>query len=173
MRRSERGFTLVEIMIVVAIIALLAAIAIPNVLRGRATANESAAIGNVHANVSALEMYRASQSVYPTPGTGWLAAMVTTAQPPFAPAAFIAVDIGVAGGGTLQGFTYQYASAGAQVYTLTAWPANQNTGSRSFFADETGVVRHCNCPVAAPGCTTAVNAKVANPTLDAAPVTCA
>ena len=54
-RSTARGFTLVEIMIVVAIIALLAAIAIPNVLRGRTTANESAAIGNMRAIISSLD----------------------------------------------------------------------------------------------------------------------
>ena len=73
----ERGFTLVEIMIVVAIIALLAAIAIPNVLRGRTTANESAAIGNLRALISSLEMARSVNQVYPldVAANTWLVAM--------------------------------------------------------------------------------------------------
>src|SRR3989338_5743063 len=90
MKRSERGFTLVEIMIVVAIIALLAAIAIPNVLRGRTTANESAAIGNLRALSSSLEMYRSVNNVYPldVAGNTWLLVMYTNANPDFGPPSF-------------------------------------------------------------------------------------
>ena len=64
--RSKKGFTLVEIMIVVAIIALLAAIAIPNLLRARHNANESAAIGSMRTFSSALESFRAAQTSYPS-----------------------------------------------------------------------------------------------------------
>ena len=149
-RLANRGFTLVEIMIVVAIIALLAAIAIPNVLRSRTSANESAAIGNVHALVTGLEMYRTVNNSYPGPNAAaFTAAMYTNATPDFGPPSFTATM-------NVQGFNYTYAALTAalgacttaafncSVYELHAIPANWgNTGVRSFVADETGQIRHC------------------------------
>ena len=167
MKPSNRGFTLVEIMIVVAIIALLAAIAIPNVLRGRTTANESSAIGNLRALVSSLEMYRSVNNVYPATAN-WLANMYTTPTPDFGPPSFAHAMDGsacppAAASSCTQGFTYDFASAGAGTYTLNADPdVLGQTGTRSFFVDETGVIRHC----------TGTGAAVTDPSIDAAPIAC-
>ena len=131
MLRQSKGFTLVEIMIVVAIIALLAAIAIPNLLRARHNANESAAIGAVRTLSTAMESYRAAQ----TPPT-YPAALVdlSTTNPPY-------IDANLAGGAK-QGYTYVYALTNANQYTVTATPTTANvTGTRVFFVDESGVIR--------------------------------
>lgn len=147
-RSSERGFTLVEIMIVVAIIALLAAVAIPNVLRGRTTSNESAAVGNLRALVSSLEMFRSVNNQYPATNT-WLASMYgadcnagTAPDPDFGPPSFCLAMAASA----VSGFNYTYtgAAAPAQTYTLLAVPATLGTtGSRSFYADQSGLIEHC------------------------------
>ncbi len=178
MRQSERGFTLVEIMIVVAIIALLAAIAIPNVLRGRTSANESAAIGNMRALVSSLEMYRSVNNAYPANGaTDWRdqmygtdCAAATVPVPDFGPPSFCNTAAGgnTAATGLVQGYKYTYTGvAGGATYTMQATPLTlNNTGTRSFRADETGLIRHCTTG------TQDKQATVASPTVDQAVVAC-
>ena len=167
MLRREKGFTLIEIMIVVAIIALLAAIAIPNVLRGRTSANEAAAIGNLRALVSSLEMFRSVNNAYPA---AWQNDMYTVPDPDFGPPNFNVAMTGQ----LIQGFNYTYTklpagctnAAGNECtgYELTANP-NQlgRTGTRAFFVNEAGTLRHC---------TGAGPATDTDSTIDVAPVAC-
>jgi len=63
--RSTKGFSLLELLIVVAIILIIAAIAIPNLLQARLSANESSAAGSLHALQSAEITY---YNAYPTVG---------------------------------------------------------------------------------------------------------
>ena len=163
-RPTSKGFTLVEVMIVVAIIALLAAIAIPNVLRGRTTANETACIGNMRAIASGLEMYRSVNGAYPATAN-WKAEMYDNANPDYGPPSFDA-DSGM----TVQGFQFTYLSTVGQTYSWSAVPPSGSvgsTGTRGFFINETGIIRHCKCAAAA--CTTPTSA--AN-SIDQAPDNC-
>ena len=139
-RYTPQGFTLVEIMIVVAIIALLAAIAIPNVLRGRTTANEAAAVGNLRALVSSLEMYRSVYQAYPA---NWKTNMYDNVDPDFGPPSFNK-DLSP-GGATVQGFNYDYdVDATGSTYDVLTTPVSSSTGTRAFHTDEGGVISHCS-----------------------------
>lgn len=128
----RRGFTLVEILIVMAIITMLAAIVIPGFLRARSNSNEAAALSVLHTIVIALENYRAAQTppVFPKNlealGEGDLPYVDSTlAQDP----------------AQRQGYTFTYDRESADQYTLTAAPETLGvTGNRTFETDESGVI---------------------------------
>ncbi|MDR1740296.1 MAG: type II secretion system major pseudopilin GspG [Synergistaceae bacterium] len=78
----RRGFTLIEIMVVVVILGLLAAIVVPNVVARGEEARRTAARSQIEALTSALDMYRLHNGSYPTTQQGLEALVRKPTVPP-------------------------------------------------------------------------------------------
>jgi type IV pilus assembly protein PilA len=141
MRKREKGFSLIELLIVVAIILIIAAIAIPNLLRSKMAANEASAVGSLRTLNTACVSYST------TYGTGYPAALANLG--PGAPATAATADLidSVLASGTKSGYVFTYVSGapvGGQIptYTINANPVTVGTtGQRGFFTDQSGVIR--------------------------------
>src|SRR5690348_10016372 len=160
--RKQKGFSLIELLIVVAIILIIAAIAIPNLLRAKISANESSAVGSVRNIITAEASFNSSYPQYGYaltidqlgPGVGNPSCL--PAGPTFTAACLL--DSALAGAtpmSTKSGYGFEAAAdTASQVvdpttgiaqqnsFTASAAPINFNkTGVRMFCAGDDGVLR--------------------------------
>jgi type IV pilus assembly protein PilA len=168
--RKNRGFSLIELLIVVAIILIIAAIAIPNLLRARISANEASAVGSVRTMNTAQVSY---YSAYPAtgfsatvlalgPGAG--NATCPAAGPAIANACLIDSNLSLATAAATAKSGYYFNIGPAAVgglnvgYTVGGAPASFNqSGVRGFCSSADGVI-HANPSVGAGGIPTIVPA---------------
>ncbi len=145
--KRVKGFTLIELMIVVAIIAIIAAIAIPNLLRSRMSANEASASGAIRTISTGEIAFRTAAFVDTNgDGDGDYGSLLQLSNPDGAGATPGFVD-SVLGAGLKLGYNYTVTvtngtATTVPAYTCTAIPtAAGRTGYRQYFVDETGVIR--------------------------------
>lgn len=171
MPTRQKGFSLIELLIVVAIILIIAAIAIPNLLRSRMAANEASAVGSIRTMNTAAITY---DSVYGNGFPPTLASLGGTGTVSCTNSELIDT---VLAGGTKSGYTFAL-NHGATIltssssscsggygysdgYVVTATPVTTGTtGQRSFCSDATGVIRYNSNGAASfttPYCSTALS----------------
>jgi type IV pilus assembly protein PilA len=146
MRKQQKGFSLIELLIVVAIILIIAAIAIPNLLRSRMAANEASAVGSLRTINTAEVTY---STTYPSMGfsslanLGGAAATCATATGATSTTACLIDDV-LATTAVKSGYAFT-ATAGSGTpsvtYTSLAVPSVVGqSGQRAFCSDQSGVI---------------------------------
>ena len=150
MRSKQKGFSLIELLIVVAIILIIAAIAIPNLLRSRMAANEASAVGSLRTVNTACVTYSSTYGVGFPAGAG-----LPLLGPPAGGGNVATVNNAdlidsVLAGGSKSGYNFVYVPGAPTAtvppviptYIVNADAVTQNvTGQRHFFTDQSGVIR--------------------------------
>ncbi|HTZ32970.1 MAG TPA: prepilin-type N-terminal cleavage/methylation domain-containing protein [Methylomirabilota bacterium] len=142
--KKQKGFSLIELLIVVAIILIIAAIAIPNLMRSRMAANESSAVGSIRTINTAEVTY---STTYPTIGfTGTLTVLggAASACSSGASSTVACLIDDVLAHGTKSGYSFTIGGTTgtpAVTYTSNASPqAPGQSGQRTFCSDQSGVI---------------------------------
>jgi type IV pilus assembly protein PilA len=149
MNKRERGFSLLELLIVVAIIVTITVVAVPNLLKTRMKGNETSALASLKAMNEACQLYYGTYSSYPHNQSD-------LGPPQSGPATKTAADfldsVLAPPNGTVaskSGYLFHYVAGPAEPsgninsYTIYADPENyDHTGVSRFYTDQKAIVRY-------------------------------
>ena len=136
---KEKGFSLIELLIVVAIILIIAAIAIPNLLRSKMAANEASAVASLRTLNTSIVAYSTTYATDPST----LASMGPAATASSTSADLVDSLLGK-DPAVKSGYSIAYTAVAATPitqYSMVATPVSSSTGQRKFFTDQSGVIR--------------------------------
>jgi type IV pilus assembly protein PilA len=139
--KKQKGFSLIELLIVVAIILIIAAIAIPNLIKSKMAANEASAVGSLRTITTAEVAFSTA-----CPNLGFTSNLTDFAAAGPCPAAQSEIDTALQSG-TKSGYSFVMGvGAGAgppqTTFLANANPLSVSSGTRYFCVDETGVIRY-------------------------------
>jgi prepilin-type N-terminal cleavage/methylation domain-containing protein len=137
--RNQKGFSLIELLIVVAIILIIAAIAIPNLLRAKMAANEASAVASLRTINTCIVAFSNTYGTDPS-----LLANLAPATTPSSTSADLVDNLLGKDPAVKSGYSIAYtAGAGTPItqFSMVATPSSASTGQRKFYTDQSGVIR--------------------------------
>jgi len=152
MKKDSKGFSLIELLIVVAIILIIAAIAIPNLLRSRIAANQASAVGSLRTLNTAEITFSSTYNIGFTNALAWLGPPAAGSNPSSTAAGLID---SVLSAGSKSGYSFTYTPGASDstgridTYSFTAVPITSSTGTNYYYTDQSGVIRQNSTTTAA------------------------